>query len=201
MPGVEPWGWGWSRDAKPWGLGCSQQLPLRQEHSRTVRPGVRRRLLLGTRVRSAFITYGRERALVLQGPEDGGTRRVSVAQVGAGGCAFRGGSGSPPQDGRLSQTARLRAPTSQGQSGPLGGFNPISCRVPAPSSPSVTSQIPGITTSSRSACSGPESRQEAGRSLRGLNGPGRGKSWGRRLHPLKSSAKPRGHRPHPLPGS
>ena len=43
-----------------------------------------------------------------------------------------------------------RAPTSQGRAGPLGGFNPISCRVPAPSSPSVTSQIPGITTSPKS---------------------------------------------------
>ena len=107
-PGMEPWGWGWSRDTKPWGLGWSQQLPLRQEHSRTVRPGVRRSRLLGTRVRSAFITYSRERALVLQGPGDGGTRRVSDAQVGAGGCAFRGGSGSLLHGmADWSQTARL----------------------------------------------------------------------------------------------
>ena len=42
------------------------------------------------------------------------------------------------------------APTYKGRSGPLEGFKPISGRVPAPSSPSVTSQIPGITTSSRS---------------------------------------------------
>ena len=40
----------------------------------------------------------------------------------------------------------FRAPTSQGRAGPLGGFNRTSCRVPAPSSPSVTSQTPGITT-------------------------------------------------------
>ena len=148
MPGVEPWGWGWSRDAKPWGRGCSQQLPLRQEHSRTVRPGVRRRRLLGIRVRSAFITYGRERALVLQGPGDGGTRRVSVAQVGAGGCALWGGSGSLlPGKADWSQTARLQGSHFAGAGGTLGGFTAFPAASRPPSSPSVTSQTPGITTS------------------------------------------------------
>ena len=140
-PGVDPWGRGWS-----------QQRRLGQVHSSTFQPRVRRRRLLGTRVRSAFITYGRERALVLQGPGDIGTRRVSVAQVGAGGCAFRGGSGSLlPGKADWSQTARLQGSHFPGAGWTLGGFNRISCRVPAPSSLRVTSQIPGTTTPLKSS--------------------------------------------------
>ena len=52
-----------------------------------------------------------------------------------------------------------------------GGLSSISCSVLAPSSPSVTSQSLRITASPRHPCSGPESRQEAGRSLRGEKGP------------------------------
>ena len=146
-------GRGWSHDAEPWGRGpgWSQQRGLGQEHSSTFQQGVRRRRrFLGTRVRSAFITYSRETALVLQGPGDVGTRRVSVAQVGAERRAFRGGSGSIRGMPDWPQTARLQGSHFQGRSGPLGGFNPISCRVADPSFPSVTSQIPDITTSPKS---------------------------------------------------
>ena len=146
-------GRGWSHDAEPWGRGpgWSQQPGLGQEHSSTFQQGLRRRRrFLGTRVRSAFITYSRETALVLQGPGDVGTRRVSVAQVGAERRAFRGGSGSIRGMPDWPQTARLQGSHFQGRSGPLGGFNPISCRVADPSFPSVTSQIPDITTSPKS---------------------------------------------------
>ena len=114
------------------GGGARSHRSDRREHSSTFQPGARRRRLPGTRVRSAFITYGRERALVPQGLGDVGTRRVSVAQVGEGGCAFRGGSGSPPQDGRLSQTARLQGSHFPGAVWTLGGFQPYFLPRPGP---------------------------------------------------------------------
>ena len=122
-------GRGWSHDAEPWGRGrgWSQQRGLGQEHSSTFQQGVRRRRrFLGTRVRSAFITYSRERALVLQGPGDVGTRRVSVAQVGAGGCVFLGGS--------VSLLPNRPAP---GLPLPRGGLDPwgVSTLFPAASRP------------------------------------------------------------------
>ena len=178
-PGVEPCQGAREPGVDPWGRGWSQQRRLGQVHSSTFQPRVRRRRLLGTRVRSAFITYGRERALVLQGPGDIGTRRVSVAQVGAGGCAFRGRSGSLLRG--MPDWWGSRAPTSQGRSGPLGGG--VSTLFPAASRPPRLSgslpKFPALLLHSSHPCCGPESRQEAGRSLRGPNGPGKGKRWGR----------------------
>ena len=140
---MEPRGRGWIPGAgdgavprspgprmEPGGRGWSQQRRLGQEHSSTFQPGVRRRRLLGTRVRSAFITYGRERTLVLQRPGDIGTRRVSVAQVGAGGCAFRDRSGSLLRG--MPDWWGSRAPTSQERSGPLGGVQPYLRPRPGP---------------------------------------------------------------------
>ena len=82
----------------------------------------------------------------MEGPEGSLLRRSGREGVlfGAGLGLFSTGWPTGPK--RPGSTA----PTSKGRSGPLEGFNPISGRVPAPSSPSVTSQIPSITTSSRS---------------------------------------------------
>ena len=193
---------GRSRAAEPTGREWSQQLRLGQEQLKHVSPGSAPPPPPGHPVCSAFITYGRERALVLQGPGDGGTRRVSVAQVGAGGCAFRGGSGSLlPGKADWSQTALLQGSHFPGAGWTLGGFQPYFLPRPDPLVPQR--HFPNLRhyySTQVNRC-GPESRQEAGRSLRGPNGPGKGKRWGRLRHPVKSFAKPRGHHPHPFSGS
>ena len=132
-PGVDPRAHGWSRALEPGDQGGASSCGSDNSNSSTFKPGARhRRRRLGTRVRSAFITYRRERALVLQGPGDGGTRRVSVAQVGAGACALWGGSGSLlPGKADWSQTAWLQGSHFPGAGWTLGGFHRISCRVPA----------------------------------------------------------------------
>ena len=145
---MEPREHGRSRALEPGDRGGTSSGSSDKSNSSTFQPGVRRRRLLGTRVRSAFKTYRRERALVLQGPGDGGTRRVSVAQVGAGRCALWGGSGSLlPGKADWSQTAWLQGSHFPGAGGTLGGFTAFPAASWPPSSPSVTSQTPGITTS------------------------------------------------------
>ena len=115
------------------GGGARSHRSDRREHSSTFQPGARRRRLQGTRVRSAFLTYGRERALVPQGLGDVGTRRVSVAQVGAGGCAFRGGYESLLRGmADWSQTARLQGSQFPGAGWTLGGFQPYILPRPGP---------------------------------------------------------------------
>ena len=174
-----------------------------KSNSSTFQPGGRGRRRLGTRVCSAFITYGRERALVLQGPGDGGTRRVSVAQVGAGGCAFRGGSGSLlPGKADWSQTALLQGSHFPGAGWTLGGFQPHF--LPRPSPLFSQRHLPnsrhyyytqGIPVLAQRAGKKPGGATEEQRGL------GKGKRRERRRHAARSFAKPHGHHPHPLSGS
>ena len=145
---MEPRAHGWSRALEPGYRGGANSGGSDNSNSSTFQPGARRRRRLGTRVRSAFITYRRERAPVFQGPGDGGTRRVSVTQVGAGGCALWGGSGSLlPGKADWSQTARLQGSHFAGAGGTLGGFTAFPAASRPPSSPSVTSQTPRTTAS------------------------------------------------------
>ena len=181
-PGVEPREHGWSRALEPGDQGGASSCGSDNSNSSTFKPGARHRRRLGTRVRSAFITYRRERALVLQGPGDGGTRRVSVAQVGAGGCALWGGSGSLlPGKADWSQTARLQGSHFAGAGGTLGGFTAFPAASRPPSSPSVTSQTPGITTSPKAPLFWPgepaRSREELPR-RKGAEGRERGGGGG-----------------------
>ena len=171
-----------------------------KSNSSTFHPRARGRRRLGTRVCSAFITYGRERALVLQGPGDGGTRRVSVAQVGAGGCAFRGGSGSLlPGKADWSQTALLQGSHFPGAGCTLGGFRPHFLPRPGP----LFSQRHLPNSRHYYYTQGtPVLAQRAGKKPGGATkeqrGRGKGKRRGRRRHAARSFAKPHGHHPHPL---
>ena len=150
---MEPRAHGWSRALEPGYRGGANSGGSDNSNSSTFQPGARRRRRLGTRVRSAFITYRRERAPVFQGPGDGGTRRVSVTQVGAGGCALWGGSGSLlPGKADWSQTARLQGSHFAGAGWTLGGggggrFTAFPAASRPPASPSVTFQTPCITIS------------------------------------------------------
>ena len=95
-----------------------------------------------------------------------------------------------------------RAPTSQGRAAPLGGFGRISCRVPAPSFPSVTFQTPGITTTPKAPLFWPReparSREEPPRS-KGAEGRERGGGGGDTLQEVSRS--PTDTTPIPLPPS
>lgn len=147
-----------------------------------------------------FITYRRERARVLQGPGDGGTRRVSVAQVGAGGCAPCGVDLGPFSPGRPTgpKPPGLQGSHFPGADGTLGGFTAFPAASRPPSSPSATSQIPGITTSPKAPpVLASESRQEAGRA-RGEKAEGAGKRRRRRRHHARSFANPADTTPIPF---
>lgn len=146
-----------------------------------------------------MITYGRERALVLQGPGDGGNRRVSVTQVGAGGCAFRGGSGSLLRGmADWSKRPGSTAPTFPGGGLDPWGFQPYILPRPGPlfsqrhfpnSRHYYFIQVTPVLLR--------RAGKKPGGDSRGLNGPeGR---RGRRRHPVKSFAKPYGQFLIPFP--
>ena len=201
---MEPREHRWSRALEPGDQGGASSCGLDKSHSSTFKPGARRRRRrrLGTRVRSAFITYRRERARVLQGPGDGGTRRVSVAQVGAGECAFRGGSGSLlPEKADWSQTARLQGSHFPGPGWTLGWFHRISCRVMA----ALFSQrhLPN-SRHHYFTQDAPVLSRRAGKKLAGASeekrGRGKRKRRRRRRHAARSFANPADTTPIPFPG-
>ena len=201
-PGVDPRAHGWSRALEPGDQGGASSCGSDNSNSSTFKPGARHRRRLGTRVRSAFITYRRERALVLQGPGDGGTRRVSVAQVGAGECAFRGGSGSLlPEKADWSQTARLQGSHFPGPGWTLGWFHRISCRVMA----ALFSQRHLPNSRHHYFTQGtPVLSRRAGKKLAGASeekrGRGKRKRRRRRRHAARSFANPADTTPIPFPG-
>ena len=191
---------GRSRAAEPRGREWSQQLRLGQEQLKHVSPGSappppppgRRGLL-------CVYNLPPGKSAVLQGPGDGGTRRVSVAQVGAGGCAFRGGSGSLlPGKADWSQTALLQGSHFPGAGWTLGGFQPHF--LPRPSPLFSQRHLPNSRHYYYTQGT-PVLAQRAGKKPGGATeeqrGRGKGKRRGRRRHAARSFAKPHGHHPHP----
>lgn len=208
-PGVEPWGRVWSPGntdgAAPWSLGDrdgASSCGSDKSNSSTFQPG--RQLAAASWAPGPLCVYNLPpgRALVLQGPGDGGTRRVSLHRSGVEGvlCGVDLGPFSP---GRPTgpKPPGSRTPTLQGAGWTLGGFHRIFCHVPA----TLFSQrhlpnsrhyyfIQGTPVLAGRAW------QEALRSLRGEKGPREGKEEEAAATPCKKFREPPRTRPPSLPG-
>ena len=94
-----------------------------------------------------------------------------------------------------------RAPTFQGRVEPWGVSPHFLPRPGRPLLPASPPKLPASLLHPRRPCSGPESRQEPGRSLRGEKGPREGKEEAAAATPCKKFCEPPRTPPHPLYGS
>ena len=94
-----------------------------------------------------------------------------------------------------------RAPTFQGRVEPWGVSPHFLPRPGRPLLPASPPKLPASLLHQRRPCSGPESRQEAGRSFRGEKGPREGKEEAAAATPCKKFCEPPRTPPHPLYGS
>ena len=211
--GVEPWGRGWSpgnRDgAAPWSPGTGVEPAAA---ARTTATQAR-----FSRERPAAAAWAPGSALVYNlppgksaGPSRAGRWRdqKGLCCTGRGGrVCFVGWIWVPsPREGRLVPNRPAPGlPLSRGGwnlGGGGGGGSPHFLPRPGrPLLPASPPKLPASLLHPRRPCSGPESRQEAGRSLRGEKGPREGKEEVAAATPCKKFREPRGHHPHPLFGS
>ena len=205
-PGVDPGGRGWSRAAEPGAEDGARGPGL--EPAATTRTRALKHVSAGSAPPPPPGHQGPLCVYNLRPGKNAGPSRAGRYRDQKGLCCTGWGgrvcfSGpvwvSSPRDARL---VGLQGSHFPGAVWTLGGVSTLFAAASRPPRlPGSRPKFPASLLHSSHPCCGPESRQEAGRSLRGPNGPGKGKRSGRRCHPVKGFAKPRGHHPHPLSGS
>ena len=197
-PGLEPWGRGWSPGntdgAAPWSPGtgvepaaAAQTRATQARFSRECAaaaswaPGSALRLKL-TAGKERWSFKGRE----MEGPEGSLLHKSGLDGVLCGVDLGPFSPGSPTGPNHPSPGL----PLSRGGLDPWGVSPHFLPRPGHPLLPASPPKLPASLLHPRRPCSGPESRQEAGRSFRGEKGPREGKEEAAAATPCKKFREP-----------